>query len=111
MLRTEYYHVHVYYELNQFALASAVRDKLKLEVPEIMGVGPLRKTAVGPHPIPMFEAWFSYEVLDSVMTWMKKNNSGLSVMFHPLTGNDLEDHELHLEWIGPPLKLNLEVFK
>jgi DOPA 4,5-dioxygenase len=76
-----------------------------------MGVGSLRKKPVGPHPTPMFEAWFSYEVLSRVVDWMKKNNSGLSVMIHPLSGNDLDDHKLHLEWIGTPLILNLEVFK
>ncbi len=41
---------------------------------------------------------------------MKKNRQGLSVMFHPLSGNDFEDHKTHSWWLGIELALRLEIF-
>jgi aromatic ring-cleaving dioxygenase len=110
-LKTDHYHVHVYYELDQLELASDIRQKFISDIPEIDGVGPLRQKAVGPHPIPMFEAWFSFQCLEQVIEWMEQNNQGLSVMFHPLSGNDFEDHATYCWWIGKELPLKLEIFK
>jgi hypothetical protein len=39
LLRTDYYHVHVYYTLDKFDLASTLRDKFIREVPENYGGG------------------------------------------------------------------------
>ncbi len=110
-LQTNKYHVHVYYELHQMEIAGEVREKLMRDIPEIDGVGPIRQRAVGPHPIPMFEAWFSFRYLNKVIEWMKQNNQGLAIMFHPLSGNDLEDHKTHSWWIEKELPLRLEVFE
>lgn len=111
ILQTEKYHVHVYYELHQLNVAREVREKFLHDLPRIEGVGPLRQRAVGPHPQPMFEAWFSHSILEQVIEWMEQNRRGLSIMFHPLSGSDLEDHQTHAWWIGDILPLNLEIFK
>ena len=110
-VQADRYHVHVYFENSQHSIAEAVRDKMLKELPEIEGAGTLRSRAIGPHPTPMFEAWFESKDLNQIVEWIKNNRNGLSVMFHPLTGNDLDDHKIHAFWIGESLPLRLEVFR
>lgn len=80
------------------------------ELPEIEGAGSVRSGPIGPHPLPMFEAWFGNPSLDSVLRWAMENRRGLSVMIHPISGNDLADHRDHSIWLGKPLSLRLDIF-
>ena len=109
-LKSEGYHIHVYCEPAQAKLCEEIREKMVLELPEIDGAGPVRTRPVGPHPLPMFEAWFKSEFLDRVVRWAMLNRQGLSVMLHPISGNDLEDHRDHSFWLGKSLPLKLEIF-
>lgn len=109
-LESQGYHVHIYYELDLIEKAAELREKMINELPLIEGVGPLRKQAVGPHPIPMFEAWFRNEQLDPILRWLMFNRGSFVVMFHPLSGNDYDDHAAHCFWLGKSLKLNLDIF-
>ena len=110
MIQSKNYHVHVYYELTQINEASELRAKMIKEIPQISGCGPLRKKAIGPHPLPMFEAWYPLELYEEVFQWMKQNRKEFSIMFHPLSGNDRADHENHSLWLGKVLPLNLDIF-
>jgi DOPA 4,5-dioxygenase len=105
------YHVHVYCDLSQTSLCQDVRTQLLKDLSSIEGAGPVRNRPVGPHPLPMFEAWFQPEAFDEVKNWMQNNRKGLTVMFHPLTGNDYNDHADHAIWLGEPLPLNLEILR
>ena len=109
-LKTEGYHIHFYCDISQIPLCKEVREKLIKDVPEIAGAGPVRNVPVGPHPLPMFEAWFDHTHLDPIVRWAMKNRRGLSVMIHPLSGDDLADHRDHSLWLGNPLPLKLEIF-
>ncbi len=104
------YHVHVYCDESQMPICQKVRSDLLSSNVAIEGAGPVRNRPIGPHPKPMFEAWFGSSSLTSVVEWMKANRQGLSVMFHPLSGNDLADHKDYSFWIGEPLKLDLSIF-
>ena len=110
ILKSEGYHIHFYCESNELAVGETVREKLVKELPEVSGAGSVRSTAIGPHPLPMFEAWFSSEHLDLVVRWAMANRQGLRAMIHPLSGDDLIDHREHALWIGTPLPLNLSIF-
>jgi DOPA 4,5-dioxygenase len=104
------YHVHVYCDLDQVSVCQQVRRELLSSGLAIEGAGPVRNRPIGPHPKPMFEAWFASSELDSIIDWMKRNRNGLSVMFHPLSGDDLADHKDYSFWIGEKLKLDLTIF-
>ena len=80
------------------------------ELSEIDGAGPVRDRPVGPHPLPMFEAWFASAHLDTVVRWILANRHQFSVLIHPLSGDDLADHRDHAIWIGKPLPLKLDIF-
>jgi len=109
-LNSKGYHIHIYCEVQEIGACKAVRAKMLSELNLISGAGPVRSGPVGPHPLPMFEAWFDSEHLDRVVRWVMKNRNGFSVLIHPLTGDDLSDHRDHAMWLGRPLPLDLSVF-
>lgn len=103
------YHIHVYCQPEQHELAQAVRAEMMQDLAGVIdGAGPVRTRAIGPHPLPMFEAWFETESLNQVLPWILQHRRGLSVMIHPLTGDDYADHAEHSMWIGEKLPLNLD---
>lgn len=105
------YHIHFYCQLGQISLAQQIREKLLSELTVINGAGPVRTRPVGPHPLPMFEAWFAPEGFEEVRQWAIQNRQGLSVMIHPITGDDYRDHAEGAQWLGEELPLNLEILK
>lgn len=105
------YHVHVYCKPEQHELCEQIRTQMLSELAgTIDGAGPLRNRPIGPHPLPMFEAWFQTRSLQPVVEWILANRSGLPVLIHPLSGNDYEDHAKHGIWIGEKLPLDLSIF-
>ena len=109
-LKSDGYHIHFYCEANEIEKCLAVRKQFVFDLKEVEGTGSVRKQPVGPHPLPMFESWFGHEHLDAVLRWAMLNRQGLSVMVHPLSGDDLADHRDHSLWLGKPLALNLGIF-
>lgn len=108
-LPIEGYHIHFYCELDQTSLANEIRTGLLQSIPAIDGAGPVRDRPVGPHPLPMFEAWFKPAALNDVVTWTMAHRRGLNVLIHPISGNDLADHRDHAMWIGKPQPINLKI--
>ncbi len=105
------YHIHIYCKPEQVELAQSIRESMLSELKVIEGAGPVRSGPVGPHPLPMFEAWFQPEGLSQVLLWIQQHRQGLPVLIHALTGDDYLDHTRHALWIGEELKLNLDVLK
>ncbi|MBX7250278.1 MAG: DOPA 4,5-dioxygenase family protein [Caulobacteraceae bacterium] len=100
------WHAHIYYDDTQRSAAEALRARLQAE-PAVLYVGLLREGKVGPHPISQFEIHFRSAVLPVVRPLLE--NSGLRVLVHPLTDDDLADHTTLGQWIGEPLDLDLSV--
>lgn len=106
------YHVHVYCTSQEFEFCKSLRERLLRDLQGVIaGAGPVRDRPVGPHPIPMFEAWFSGDHLDKVKNWMSSHRGDLSVLFHPLSGNEIDDHTKYAVWMGPALDLDLSVLR
>lgn len=105
------FHIHVYCTEEHLSFCQQLREKMLNELSVIDGAGPVRDRPIGPHPLPMFEAWFHAEALGEVVLWTLAHRGDLSVLIHPLTGDDYEDHAQHAMWIGTPLKLDLEFLK
>ena len=49
------YHAHIYFSLDEMALATQVRENIIKELPQLTYAGQLIPIAIGPHPKPMFE--------------------------------------------------------
>ena len=66
---------------------------------------------VGPHPQSMYQIAFPREMLAAFVPWLMLNRDGLTVLLHPETGDDYQDHTDHAAWFGAVLPLRLEMFK
>jgi DOPA 4,5-dioxygenase len=59
----------------------------------------------------MYQVAFAVEEFPRLVPWLMLNRRGLSVLVHPLTGDDVADHSAHALWLGPPLPLRLEALR
>jgi aromatic ring-cleaving dioxygenase len=106
------FHAHIYYAESERPRAVALRDTLLAAGPgsplsAIRFVGSLRDHKAGPHVVAQFEIHFdkgSLPVIEPALA-----SSGLRVLIHPLTLDDLGDHTYLGRWIGEPVDLDLSV--
>ena len=98
------YHAHVYYE--PATRDAAARLRAWLEQRFEVQLGRWHDAPVGPHTGAMYQVAFEADVFATVVPWLALNHPGLSVLVHPLTGDDLADHIEHALWIGPRLAID-----
>jgi len=106
------YHAHIYYSAAERHVATALRDRLLASkstgpLADLRFVGELRDHKVGPHTISQFEIHFEKRLLSLLEPRLIA--SGLRVLIHPLTLDDLGDHTYLGRWIGEPVDLDLTV--
>ena len=103
------YHAHVYYEPRTRAVAERLHQQLDAMrangvLTSLLFVGEMRDKSVGPHPKPQFEVHFLAAALKAVIPLL--SSSGLTILVHPLTQDDVADHTTLAQWIGEPLALD-----
>jgi aromatic ring-cleaving dioxygenase len=106
------YHAHIYYSAHERPLAASLQEKLRTPCADdplsgLLFVGELRDHKAGPHITPQFEIHFDEQLLPNVEAELAR--SGLRVLIHPLTLDDLGDHTYLGRWIGQPVELDLTV--
>lgn len=103
------YHAHVYFDLPQQPLADALQHRIMTECSDkIRAMFPLVPRLVGPHRKPMFEIHFT-EQQKSLIDWLDKARGDLSVLIHPVSGDDAYDHSAtQVRWLGTILGVNLD---
>ena len=106
------YHAHIYFDPRERAAADRLRQRLSerkgvREFASLVFVGELRDEPVGPHPKGQFDIHFREDALPQVRGMLR--TTGLTVLVHPLTDDDLADHTSLGEWLGEPLPLDLSV--
>ena len=106
------YHAHIYYAAHERPLAENLRVKLRSPRPDdplsgLLFVGELRDHKAGPHIASQFEIHFDQRLLPLVEAELTR--SGLRVLIHPLTLDELGDHTYLGRWIGQPVELDLTV--
>jgi aromatic ring-cleaving dioxygenase len=106
-----YFHGHFYFSPETMTSAEVVRQKMMIELTQLIRVFPLLPRQVGPHPYPMFEFHFRGSDYEVVKAWLEKNRNGHSILLHPLSGNDIQDHTQYAEFLGPELGLNIDFLK
>lgn len=106
----EGYHAHVYYE-TETTRPAAARIREALDARFAVTLGRWHDALVGPHTRSMYQVAFAVEEFARVVPWLMLNREGLSVLVHPLTGDDYEDHARFALWLGPPLALRLETLR
>lgn len=100
---------HIYFSSSEKEEAENFRDKMREKFSSLtFFAGDLIPIAIGPHPMPMFEANFPTEHFSEVVIWLMQNRGSLNILVHPLTGDDYVDHTDAVMWLGKSLELNLE---
>ncbi len=107
--RIEGYHAHVYYDAATRALAERLRQAMGERF--AVTLGRWHDNPVGPHPASMYQVAFAAAEFPRLVPWLMLNRAGLSILVHPRTGNDYEDHARFALWLGTPLPLRLEALR
>jgi aromatic ring-cleaving dioxygenase len=106
------WHAHVYYDRASWEIARLLHQQLSDMLtsgtfPDLVMIGQMYDTGVGPHPKPQFEVQF-YESAVPRITGILMD-VGLTSLVHPLTDDDVADHTTLARWIGEPLPLDESV--
>lgn len=102
------YHAHIYWSSPaERERALAVRDGIAERF--VVQLGRIHDRNVGPHTQSMYQVAFTTDVFSELVPWLMLNRRELSVLIHPNTGRERDDHLLHAAWLGPGLALNADV--
>lgn len=101
------YHAHVYFQESTRATAQALYDRIG----EIFGDRIHRNSIAdgprGPHVQNMFGLDIPKAHFEELLGFLLLNHGRHSILFHPVTDNELLDHTHHALWLGPVQALNL----
>ncbi len=102
------YHAHVYFDKDSVEHASLLCQ----QAAELFGVkaGRVHRKPVGPHPCWSCQLAFNHRQFEELIPWLDRNRRGLTVLVHPVTGNDLEDHTTNASWLGDEVVLDTSMF-
>lgn len=103
------YHAHIYFDDLTLAQAKLLCEEAGKQFP--ITVGRIHQKPVGPHPSWSCQLAFSRREYADLLSWLALNRKGLTILIHPLTGNDLLDHTDYASWMGEPQALKLDVLK
>lgn len=98
------YHAHVYWQ-NEDQRMKALRARLPLAE---MGcyIGTMWDQPIGPHPLPSYQANYNKTNAHDVESFLA--STGLIVLLHEDTGDDIRDHTEGARWLNQELKLDLD---
>jgi len=103
------YHIHIYFpegDYDAMADAERVRQCVIAKFDGIMGM--TREVPGGPHFVPMLQVNFPALRFAGVVPWMMLNRGDLSILVHPVTGDDLADHSDNALWLGDAVPINFD---
>ena len=105
------YDVHIYFEpgtLQGFEarqLAEGLRAAFPDDTSKAYDV-----PVTGPHTKPNVEVVIDKKALGEVMQFLQMHREGLSVLVHPRTGDEEEDHLRSALWLGEPVPMSEPFF-
>jgi aromatic ring-cleaving dioxygenase len=70
----------------------------------------ISKTESGPFPTGEWGIFIPVSHLNIVVGWFNQNRGDLSVLLHPNSGFEYEDHSTSAMWSGAPWPLNIDLF-
>lgn len=98
------FHAHVYFDGSaereialQLRAAMSARFRLAL--------GRIHDRLVGPHAKPMYQVGFDAATFAGFVPWLMLNRRGLSILIHPNTGAERDDHLEKAMWLGDRLPI------
>lgn len=104
------WHAHVYYTPATRDRAAELREWIGARFPEAV-LGRWHEEKVGPHPQAMYQVLFPARLFAELVPFIALNRGDLTVLVHPNTGRERDDHTRHATWMGAVLPLDLSVLK
>lgn len=105
--RIEGFHAHIYYDPETRLVAERLREAIGASF--TVQLGRWHDQPIGPHPVSMYQVAFAVAEFPRLVPWLMLNRAGLTILVHPLTGNDYDDHAHHALWLGAVLPLRLDM--
>lgn len=103
------YHAHIYFDEKTVDIATEVYTQIQNQFD--FEIGRFHKKPTVPHTKWMFQVLFTKSDFDGFISWLENNRNDLSILIHPLTGNDLQDHTKYASWLGDSINLDLRLFE
>ncbi|WP_292952828.1 MULTISPECIES: DOPA 4,5-dioxygenase family protein [unclassified Neptuniibacter] len=102
------YHAHIYFDQETYVQA----ENLCLEAEKLFPIkrGRFHKKNVGPHPCWSCQLAFEASEFPTLIPWLNFHRKGLNVLIHPVTDDDLKDHQDYTMWLGQSFTLDLSIF-
>ncbi len=102
-------HAHVYFDQSTVDLAQALCEAAGERFDVV--VGRMHHRPIGPHPSWSCQLAFDRSNHTDLLTWLALNRNSLTILIHPLSGNDLKDHTDYASWMGEPQTLQLDLLR
>jgi DOPA 4,5-dioxygenase len=111
--KINYYHAHIYYGDDDAVRekAARLREKAWTKWPDQVRMGRFRDTAVGPHPLAMYQIEFDHELFAEIVPWLMYNRDDLTILLHPDAEDAFRDHAWYPFWMGEKLDLRLDFLR
>ena len=103
------YHAHLYFEPATRDTAVGLREPLAARWP--VELGRIHDRPIGPHTRAMYQVAFATGDFAAIVPWLMLNRAGLSILVHPMTGDEVADHGDHPLWLGPQLDVDLDFLR
>ncbi|MCW3476942.1 DOPA 4,5-dioxygenase family protein [Limobrevibacterium gyesilva] len=103
------WHAHVYYTPATRDRAAQLRDWIGARFP--VTLGRWHEGKVGPHPQAMYQVAFPNAVFADLVAFLSLNRMGLTILVHPNTKRERDDHLIHALWLGGILPLDASVLR
>ena len=103
------FHAHVYFSPATRDSAAGLRAHLAAQASLGLVIHPMRDGRAGPHLVTMFGVDIPKASLPTVLGFLMLNHGPHSVLVHPVTSNEVQDHSVHALWLGSPQPLDLSV--
>lgn len=104
------WHAHVYYTPGTREAAAQLRERIAARFPAAV-LGRWHEEKVGPHAQAMYQVLFPVALYPELVPFIALNRHGLTVLVHPNTGRDRDDHSLNAMWMGAVLPVDLTVLQ
>ena len=131
------WHVHITYMLTspaQIAAAGLLRTKALTEFAELLGPHPecqgteedrsgrydngrlcaiydhSLNTTLGPFPVGEWSFFVPVHYFSTIVPWFTQNRGDFTLLVHPNSGCEYEDHSIWAQWTGPAWNLDLSIF-
>lgn len=103
------WHAHVYYTPATRDRAASLREWVEKKF--TVRMGRWHEEKVGPHPQAMYQIAFNNDQFAKLVPFLALNRQGLTVLVHPNTKRERDDHTAHAMWFGAVLPLDLSMLR